>query len=108
MTLGIVRGLSCLANFSGDHVDPVVTFGEAMDHGLDCLGQPSDVKLSPVTDEYYLRCNRIKEPPLASGCGFSCLLEVHWLCSYVRLFPTQGILGPPERDSGFVIITVAF
>ena len=35
MTLGIVRGLSCLATVSGDHVDPVVTFRGSMDHGLD-------------------------------------------------------------------------
>lgn len=38
MTLGIVRGLSCLATFSGDDVDPVVTFGRSMDHGLEGLG----------------------------------------------------------------------
>ena len=39
MTLGIVRGLSCLATVSGDDIDPVFTFGRSMDHRLEGLGE---------------------------------------------------------------------
>ncbi len=69
---------------------------------LTVQGQPTDAKLSPVTDGYYLRCNRIKEPPHASLCGFSCLLKVHWLSRGVRFFPPQGLLDPPDCHSGIV------